>query len=439
MRSLVEAQLAVARDRNPELRALIRTLDPPVPGDGPLHGLTVSVKDNIDVAGVPTTAGSAHLGAEPAVADAEVVRRLRAAGAVVTAKANLAEFAMGVVGRNAAFGDVRNARDAWCISGGSSSGSAVAVASGMSTAALGTDTGGSGRVPASVNGIVGLRPTMGRVSNQGVLPVGESFDTVTPLTMDVRTAAAMLAVLSAVGPPVDALLGKDIAGLRIGVATGFFRARVDPGVQQVVDDVVATLRSAGAVVREVEVPGAAEAQDRMIEMMYPEAAAVHARRLREEPDTIDPDVLRRLRIGQSIAPETSARARAWQRDFRGRVDVLFEGCDVILTPTIPVDVPRRDAVDLAASTREIARFCYVWSCYGGPSISLPGGDHPGSGMPVGVQLSAAPWQEDRLLWAAATLEEIGVTGARRGVTTPPSVSDSRRDRGLAANKAPSQS
>lgn len=414
VRSLVEAQQAVARDRNPELRALIRTLDPPAAGDGPLHGLTVSVKDNIDVAGVPTTAGSAHLGTEPAAVDAEVVRRLRAAGALITAKANLAEFAMGVVGRNVAFGDVRNARDPRCISGGSSSGSAVAVASGMSTAALGTDTGGSGRVPASVNGIVGLRPTLGRVSNQGVLPVGESFDTVTPLTTDVRTAAAMLAVLSSDGPPVDSLLDQPVAGLRVGVATGFFRERVDPGVRRVVDGVVAALRSEGADVRDVEVPGAADAQDRMIEIMYPEAAAVHARRLREEPDTIDPDVLRRLRIGQSIPPETSAGARAWQRDFRTRVDALFEDCDVVLTPTIPVDVPRRDAVDLAASTQEIARFCYVWSCYGGPSISVPAGDHPGSGLPVGVQLSAAPWREDRLLWAAARLSEHTLSGTGGG-------------------------
>ncbi|WIV54007.1 amidase [Amycolatopsis nalaikhensis] len=406
MRSLVEAQLAVARDRNPELRALIRTLPPAAPAEGPLHGLTVSVKDNIDVAGVPTTAGSAHLGTEPAAVDAEVVRRLREAGAIITSKANLAEFAMGVVGRNAAFGDVRNARDPQRISGGSSSGSAVAVASGMSTAALGTDTGGSGRVPASVNGIVGLRPTLGRVSNEGVLPVGESFDTVTPLTRDVPTAAAMLAVLSSAGPPVDALPDPSVAALRFGVATGFFRARVDPGVRRVVDDVVAALRTAGAEILDVEVPGAAEAQDRMIEIMYPEAAAVHACRLREEPGTIDPDVLRRLRIGQSITPETAARAREWQREFRHRVDELFEDCDVVVMPTIPVDVPRRDAVDLAASTREIARFCYVWSCYGGPSISLPGGDHPGSGMPVGVQLSAAPWQENRLLRAAAGLEAL---------------------------------
>ncbi|HWD06122.1 MAG TPA: acyl-CoA dehydrogenase family protein [Amycolatopsis sp.] len=154
---------------------------------------------------------------------------------------------------------------------------------------IGEDTGGSGWVPAAVNGIVGLRPTLGRVSNRGVLPGGASFDTVTPLATDVRTAAAMLAVLdhydpgdptSVDGPraPVEAQLGQDLAGLRIGVATGFFRERVDPGVQRVIDAAVAAIRGTDATVLEVAVPGAAEAQDRMIEIMYPEAAAVHARR-----------------------------------------------------------------------------------------------------------------------------------------------------------------
>lgn len=116
-------------------------------------------------------------------------------------------------------------------------------------------------------------------------------------------------------------------------------------------------------------------------------------------------MLRRLRIGESIAPETVTRARFWRAEFRRRVDALFETCDVVLTPTIPVDVPRRDAVDLAASTRDIARFCYVWSCYGGPAVSVPAGTHPGSGMPVGLQLTAAPWRDDVLAWAAARVAD----------------------------------
>ncbi|MBB4688617.1 amidase [Amycolatopsis jiangsuensis] len=426
VRSLVEEQLRLARERNPQLHALIRTLDESAlaeaaqaeaaPG-GSLHGITVSLKDNIDVAGVLSTAGSPHHGREPAVEDATVTRLLRAAGAVIVAKNNMAEFAMGVVGRNDAFGDARNARDARFISGGSSSGSGVAVASGMSTVSLGTDTGGSGRVPAAVNGVVGIRPTLGRVSNRGVLPVGKSFDTVTPIARDVRTAAAVLATLDWHDPqdptsvdhervPVDSLLDNGIDGLRIGVAGGFFREHVDPGVRSVVDSAVEKLTGA----REIEVPGAALAQEKMLEIMYPEAVAVHARRLRDEPDTIDADVLRRLRIGQGVTAGRAARAREWQRDFRRQVDALFETCDVVLTPTIPVDVPRRDAVDLVASTQEIGRFCYVWSCYGGPALSLPCGTHPRSGMPVGLQLTAAPWQEHHLLQAAAHFEKALALG-----------------------------
>ncbi|WP_432853116.1 amidase [Amycolatopsis sp. CA-161197] len=375
------------------LRALITVLP------GPAGGPTATVKDNIDVAGVATTAGSASFATGPAEADADVVRSLREAGYAVVGKTNLAEFAMGATGRNAAFGDCLNAWDPARIAGGSSSGSAVAVAAGLSDVSLGTDTGGSGRIPASVNGIVGVRPTLGRVSNRGVLPVSPSFDTVTPMARDVRTAAAVLAALTGAEPlPASGALP------RIGVAGGFFAADVDPGVALVLLAAVGVFRGLGAQVVPVEVPSAAEAQGRMLDVMYPEAAAVHAARLRDAPESIDPDVRRRLLLGLEVPPAQTEAARAWLTGFRSRVDAVFTEVDVVLTPTIPVDVPLREGVDLAASTREIARFTYAWSAYGGPSLSVPGGVHPSSGMPVGVQLSAAPWREDVLLGAAEAFE-----------------------------------
>ncbi|MEV6898514.1 amidase [Amycolatopsis sp. NPDC051372] len=390
----METRLELGR----RLRALITVLP------GPAGGTTATVKDNIDVAGVPTTAGSASFATGPAEADADVVRSLREAGYALVGKNNLAEFAMGATGRNAAFGDCLNAWDPARIAGGSSSGSAVAVAAGLSDVSLGTDTGGSGRIPASVNGVVGVRPTLGRVSNRGVLPVSPSFDTVTPMARDVRTAAAVLAALDRGGSgPVDALLGSGVLP-RIGLAGGFFAVGVDPGVAEVVRAAVEVFRGLGAQVSPVEVPSAAQAQARMLDVMYPEAAAVHAARLRDAPDSIDPDVRRRLLLGLGVPPTRTAAAREWLTGFRARVDAVFTEVDVVLTPTIPVDVPLREGVDLAASTREIARFTYAWSAYGGPSLSVPGGLHPTSGMPVGVQLSAAPWREDVLLGAAAAFE-----------------------------------
>lgn len=427
VRERVESYLARAAERDPALHAFITVLgdrarrqaderDATPPGErGTVHGLTVTLKDNIDVAGVRSTAGSARHDHTPATDDATVTRLLEDSGAVILGKNNMAEFAMGVTGRNAAFGDCRNARDEHRIAGGSSSGSAVAVAAGLADAALGTDTGGSGRIPASVNGVVGIRPTQGRLSNRGVLPVSPSFDTVAPIADDVRTAARLLVALDRFDPAdptsvaqdrtaVDTTLDAGLDGLRIGVAGGYFADGVDPGVRAAVAAATTLMSRHGATVSPVEIPDAESAQARMLEIMYPEAACVHAERMCRDPSSIDKDVLRRLRLGADTPRQTTELARRWRRDFQACVGEVFRRFDVIVCPTIPVDVPRVDAVDLAASTRELARFTYVWAMYGGPSMSVPCGRHPDSGMPVGLHLAAAPWREDVLLRAAAGYE-----------------------------------
>jgi aspartyl-tRNA(Asn)/glutamyl-tRNA(Gln) amidotransferase subunit A len=409
------------------LRAFIRTtgeralaeadrLDAEPGPPAALHGVTASLKDNIDLVGVPATAGNPHLRDRMPATDATVSRLLGASGAIVVGKNNMAEFAMGLTTQNRAFGSCRNRWDLARIPGGSSGGSAVAVAAGFSEISLGTDTGGSVRIPASVNGVVGLRPTIGRVSNRGVLPVGVSFDTVGPLGRDVRTVARTLAALDAfddadpaavAGPRPDVLTGleEEVASLRVGVPTEYFFEGVEAGVHEVVAAAIAVLSGRGAAQVPIRIPGAPDAQGRMLTILYPEAAAVHRERMAGRSGTIDPDVLRRLRLGLAVTAAERECALAWREEFRGRVDEVFDTVDVVVTPTIPVDVPFLDDVDLAASTSEIARFTYVWSMYGGPSISVPCGFHPVSGMPVGLQLSAAPWREDLLLRVAARYED----------------------------------
>lgn len=423
----VREALDRAQRRGPELRAITalraedageeaERLDANDAPHGPLFGTPVTVKDNIDVAGIPSTAGTAFLGAQPAEADSTVVGLLRAAGAIIVAKNNMSECAMGATNQNRTFGDCRNARDRERISGGSSGGSAVAVASGIVPTALGTDTGGSVRIPASVNGVAAIRPTIGRLSNRGVLPVSRTFDTVGPVACDVRTLARATAALDRFDPldstsrqgtrtPVTSALDVDVCGMRVGVPEEFFFDGVDEGVASTVKSAIDTFAHLGAQIVPVRIPGAEQAQQQMLTIMYPEAAQFHKERLRTNPSTFDPDVLRRLRIGEATAEWDIETAQQWRRGFQSDLNVMFQELDVVASPTIPIDVPHIADVDLAASTTEIARFTYTWAMYGGPSITVPCGQHPGSGMPVGLQLSAAPWHEHVALQAALRLEE----------------------------------
>lgn len=435
----VRTRLAAALDRierdDPILRAFIATtgsralaraaeLDTGAEPPGELQGVIAGLKDNIDLHGVPCTAGSRHFRDRIPSTDATVSALLRTAGAVIVGKTNLAEFAMGPTGLNAAFGPCRNRWDPARVPGGSSAGSAVAVAAGFSDIALGTDTGGSVRIPASVNGVTGLRPTIGRVSTRGVLPVSVSYDTVGPIAPDVRTVARALATLDVYddldpaavrGERTDVLAGlnRDPGGLRVGVPTDEFFADVDPGVHQVVLRAIDTLSELATISR-VQIPDADQAQAQMIKVMYPEAAAVHRERLARTPGVIDPEVLRRLRIGLTISADDRAAALGWRARFQRRLDGVFENVDVIAAPTVPVDVPLIEGVDRAAAVRDLARLTYIWSQYGGPSISVPCGLHPTSGMPVGLQLSAVPWREDLLIQVAAAYER-----ARGPVGRPP--------------------
>lgn len=367
---------------------------------GALHGVLIGVKDNIDTAGLRTTAGSAILDANIPQEDAPVVRRLRDAGAIVVAKLNLAEFAWGGTTQNVTYGSCRNPWGADRIPGGSSGGSGVALVAGYCELALGTDTGASVRLPASVTGVLGLRPTFGSVSNRGTFPTALTQDTVGAMGRSAAMTATLAAVIAgydAADPcstpdtfeAADAQLGRDIVGLRIGIPETFFFDDLDPGVATRVDDFVAWMRSAGAMIVPVPDFEQAEAFTHWSTIVPAEGAGHHEAQLRARPDEYSADVRGRLTAGLEITGAALARSLRWRAVYRRRLAAVFDDLDVIVTPTVGVDVPPITGNDSREQTAALGRITYPWALHDGPTLNLPVGFHPRSGMPVGIAVTAA--------------------------------------------------
>jgi len=381
--------------------AVITVIDPPLPhaDGGPLAGVRVGLKDNIDTAGVRTTCASAYFADRVPDSDAEVVTRLAAAGAQMVAKTNLAEFALGLTSQNSAAGPCRNPWDLDRVPGGSSGGSAAAVAAGLVDVALGTDTGGSVRVPAAACGVTGLRPGSSVVPDAGTFPVCELVDAVGPLARDVGLVARTFAVLAGreVREP------HPVLPARIGVPALWFDD-LDPGVADVVA-AAGQVFAGGAELVPVQVPGIASAQDVLYTIIYTGIADLHSQRL-AHPGLFQPDTLTRVRVGEQLSDYERAEALGARAEFQRGLDELFTDVDVLLTPTLPVDVPlaRTDA-DVLSLTRRLAQLTAPWSLHAGPTLALPAGRHGASGMPVGVQLTAAVGGEDLLLDAGAWFQQ----------------------------------
>jgi aspartyl-tRNA(Asn)/glutamyl-tRNA(Gln) amidotransferase subunit A len=378
---------------------------------GPLHGTVVALKDNIEVAGVRCTAGSAFFADHVPNRDAPVAARLRRAGAVLIGKTNLHEFAYGGTSQNEHHGRCRNAWDDGRLPGGSSGGSGVAVAAGMCEVALGTDTGGSIRMPASLNGICGLRPTAGAVPNRGSFPVSPPYDTIGPMARRVIDVARVHAAIagpdaadptSAPDPPPDVLgrLTDGIVGLRVLVPTRFFGGESDPDVMAAVRQAAEVLARLGALVEDSDLPGAQAAQAHLMPIIYADAADFHRERLEREPGRFGRDVRARLQPGLELRAIDYARSLRWIEGWRAQVRELFrERCDLVLTPTMPCTAPaiEPDADVIAVSTR-LSRFTWLWPAAGVPALSVPCG-FDAHGLPIGMQLAGARWSEPLLLRA----------------------------------------
>ena len=400
-------------------RALARAAAGPT---GPLAGVPFAVKNLFDVAGLPTRAGSAiNRGHAPAGSDAPLVARMEAAGAILVGALNMGEYAYDFTGENVHDGPSRNPHDPARMSGGSSGGSGVAVAGGLVPLALGSDTNGSIRVPASLCGIWGLKPSFGRLTRDGTFPFVSSLDHLGPLARSVLDLT--LAYDAMQGPPagdpacvdqpaaaVLPSLDAGIAGLRIAVAGGYFQRGAFPEALAALHAVARALRATA----EVDLPDAARARAAAYVITATEGAALHGERLRTQPAAFDPAVRDRLLAGALVPAVLVAQAQKLRRQFRADVLALFETVDAILAPATPCTAPllgqqsfKLDGVELPVRAN-LGVFTQPISLVGLPVVAVP---VCGAGLPVGVQVIAAPWREDIALRIARALERDGVCAA----------------------------
>ncbi len=386
---------------------------------GPLHGIPIALKDLIDTAAVPTTAASALFKDRVPTEDAEVVRRLRRAGAVNVGKSNLHEFAYGGSSLVSFFGEVRNPRNPAHIAGGSSGGSATAVVAGLCFASIGTDTAGSIREPAALCGCVGLKPTYGRVSTRGVIPLSWSLDHVGPLISCVADAAIVLQAIagydaldttSANAPVSDYLSGlrKGARDLRVGVPRAHFFEDLDDEVEHTLDRSLRVIKRLVADVREVRLE---VSEDRTVQAA--ESYAYHAENVAKSPELYQPETLRRIRSGERFSAAEYIQRRRELDEARRRAQEIFAEVDLLVTPTTPLPAPaiselKKDPSALRPAELKLLRNTRPFNVWGLPAISVPCG-FTRSGLPMGLQIAGPPWREDWVLNLAYSYEQAGRT------------------------------
>ncbi len=419
-RELVNQAISAA-EKHKELRAFItitetQALDEAAARDrelqaghdrGPLHGIPIALKDLFYTRGIRTTAGSLLFRDFIPDTDARVVEKLREAGAINIGKTNLHELAFGITSRNPHFGPVLNPLDHARLTGGSSGGSAAAVAAGIVPLALGTDTGGSIRIPASYCGIVGLKPTYGRVSRRGVLPLAFSLDHVGPLGSCVDDCALAFEAMSE--QPLHGAAPTTLQQLRIGIPRTFFFEHLEAAVRERTQHAIGLIKSLGAQVHEVDIANFEEIGLASRVVQLAEFASLHIQQ--NHPELFGEDVWSLLEQGRSIAGHEYVNAQRLRTLFRREMDALWQEIDVLVTPTTPIVAPPVDIENVTlngleetvrmASTRFVRGFNYL----GEPALSMPCGKTDG-GMPVGLQLISKPYSELTLLELGRELERV---------------------------------
>jgi aspartyl-tRNA(Asn)/glutamyl-tRNA(Gln) amidotransferase subunit A len=377
---------------------------------GPLHGIPISIKDIVDVAGTVTTAGSRVRDGLVADHDALVITRLRDAGAVIVGKTNLHEFALGTTNEDSAFGPARNPFDDTRSPGGSSGGSAASVAAGMALATLGTDTGGSIRIPAAACGLVGLKPTLDEIPTDGAVPLSRTLDHLGPLTLSVTDAWHVLHALRG-RTPVKPLAPTPMRTLRLAVPRRYFCDLLDDDVRQSFDATLELLGREGATLVDVDIPHAALTPSVYTHIVFGDAAAYHASALDATPERYTHNVRLRLEMARYVTAEDYVRALDGRRVLRQEVNEALTGVDALVLPTLPIVAPPIGAATVRVGKSDepvrnvMLRLTQLFNITGHPAVSLPAGV-AASGLPCGLQLAGAWGQTDTLLHVARSVEQL---------------------------------
>ncbi|MGA2360030.1 MAG: amidase [Terriglobales bacterium] len=388
---------------------------------GPLHGIPISLKDLFATRGVRTTAGSKVLAKWIPDFDATAVARLHQAGIVLVGKTNMHEFAYGVTNDNPHYGPARNPWDPTLVPGGSSGGSAAAVASSECTASLGSDTGGSIRTPAAVCGVVGLKPTYGRVSRYGAIPLAWSLDHVGPLTKSVEDAAIMLAAIAGPDPkdPSASLrplpdyrkeMQGSISGVRLGVPRQYFFEHVDPEIQKLVTAAIRQLASMGTTSVEVDIPDLESCSAMEAHITLAEATSYHEPYLKKQADAYSPGVRTNLEAGRYLLATDYVKSQRARTLLQRNFNEAFNRADVIVSPTLPAFSPPIGEVwvqsgDLRENVIDaFLRFNIPYDLTGFPAISIPCG-LSSTGLPIGLQIAGRAFDETTVLRVANAYEQ----------------------------------
>jgi aspartyl-tRNA(Asn)/glutamyl-tRNA(Gln) amidotransferase subunit A len=391
-----------------------------------LHGIPIALKDLYETHGVRTTAGSLFFTDYIPEQDGHVVTKLNTAGAINLGKLNMHEIALGVTTVNPHFGACHNPWDLSRISGGSSGGSGVALAGRLCLGSLGTDTGGSIRIPASLCGVVGLKPTYGRVSLRGVIPLSWNLDHTGPLARCVLDTAILLQAIAGYDPldpysanvPVDDYLERiegGVKGWRIVLASDEFFTQVTDGeVLEAVHSAARVFKNLGTFVEAVPFPDVRQAAQANGLMTPSDGAAYHRERLATHPEMFGADIRQRLETGAALTSTEYILARRTQTVLRHQFARFFEEHDLLLTPTTPVVAPPIEGPDAIEQARLLTRFTSPFNLTGLPALSVPCGFNS-QGLPVGLQLVTAPWAEAKLLRAAYAYEQAAIWQPRTPV------------------------